>query len=47
MERADENRKIIILYASPSGFPLYKTLEFEEADKLEIPLEENGGEGAW
>jgi ribosomal protein S18 acetylase RimI-like enzyme len=45
IERADENRKTIILDASPSGFPLYKTLGFKEVDKLEIPLEEYGGEG--
>ncbi len=35
----------VILDASPSGFPLYKTLGFEEVDKLEIPLQEYGGEG--
>ena len=46
IERADNNQKTIILDASPSGFPLYKTLGFEEVDKLEIPLGEYGGEGS-
>lgn len=45
IERADGNGKTIILDASPSGFPLYKILGFDEVDKLEIPLEEYGGEG--
>lgn len=45
LERADQNGKTIILDASPSGFPLYKTLGFEMADRLEIPLEEFDGEG--
>jgi len=45
LERAGQNGKTIILDASPSGFPLYKTLGFEEADRLKIPLEQSGGEG--
>jgi hypothetical protein len=43
--RADQNGKTIILDASLSGFPLYKTLGFEEVGRLRIPLEEFGGEG--
>jgi hypothetical protein len=45
LERADRNGKITILDASPSGFLLYKMLGFQEVDRLEIPLEEFGGQG--
>jgi hypothetical protein len=44
LEQADQNGKAIILDASPGGFPLYKTLGSRRL-KLEIPLEEFGGEG--
>jgi len=45
LERADQEGKLVILDASPQGFPLYKGLGFVEVDRLEIPLEEFGGEG--
>ncbi|KAI9742693.1 MAG: hypothetical protein M1818_003834 [Claussenomyces sp. TS43310] len=45
LERADKDGIITRLDGSPSGVPLYRTLGFEEVDRLEIPLEEFGGEG--
>lgn len=45
LERADEEGVKCFLSASPMGAPVYKKLGFEEVGRLEIPLEEFGGEG--
>jgi hypothetical protein len=43
MEGADDNqKKQIVLDASPNGLALHNTLGFEEIDKLEIQLECRG-----
>ena len=45
LEKADRDGVVVYLSGSPMGVPLYRKLGFEEVGKLELNLEEFGGEG--
>jgi len=45
LQKADEMGVPTILNASPDGYLLYKTLGFEELDRIEVALDVYGGSG--
>jgi ribosomal protein S18 acetylase RimI-like enzyme len=46
LDKADRDGTMCFLSGSPIGAPVYKKLGFEEVGRLEIELEDFGGEGS-